>query len=275
MSTFDDREARPERFSCGTGLTDTHVHLHFPQYDSDRREVIERAIRSGVGRFLNIGTDLEDSRKAIAIAEEYPQVYAAVGYHPHETKTACLEDLTALEKLLAHPKVVAIGEVGLDYFHEHSPRDIQTKLLQTFLGWYEKYRKPIIIHCRDAYEDLLNILKGHTQASYRGVLHCYSSDAPTMKKYLDLGFSVAFGGALTYKKNDGLREACALCPKDRLLLETDGPYLAPQLKRGTRNEPLYMIETAECAAKLHGLSVEEIAELTTANAKRLFGLCSS
>ena len=254
-------------------LTDTHIHLHFPQYDADRPEVIQRAIEGGVRHFLNIGTDLEDSKKAIAIADEYPEVYAAVGYHPHETKTANPEDLAELEKLLAHPKVVAIGEVGLDYFHDHSPHDVQEKLLRTFLGWYEQHRKPVIIHCRDAYEDLLRILRENTSLSYRGTLHCYSSDARTMKEYLDLGLHIAFGGALTYKKNDGLREACRQCPKDRLLLETDAPYLPPQSKRGKRNEPLYMIETAECVAKLHGMSVDEIANLTTENAKALFGLC--
>jgi TatD DNase family protein len=254
-------------------LTDTHLHLHFPQFDSDRSDMIRRAIQGGVRSFLNIGTDLEDSKKAIAIAEQYPEVYAAVGYHPHETKHAHAAELAELEKLLSHPKVVAIGEVGLDYFHEHSPREVQEKLFQTFLTWYDQYRKPIIIHCRDAYEDMLRVLKEYGKAPYRGTLHCYSSDAPTMKKYLDLGFHVAFGGALTYKKNDPLREACALCPKDRLLLETDAPYLAPQSRRGQRNEPLYMIETAECAAKLHGLTPDQVAELTTANAKNLFGLC--
>jgi TatD DNase family protein len=254
-------------------LTDTHVHLHFPQYDADRPEVIQRAIRGGVTSFLNIGTDLENSREAVAVAERYPEVYASVGYHPHETKTANSADLAELEKLFAHPKVVAVGEVGLDYFHEHSPRDVQQELLKTFLSWYDKYHKPIIIHCRDAYEDLLRILREHASQPYRGTLHCYSSDAATMKKYLDLGFHISFGGALTYKKNDVLREACAQCPKERLLLETDGPYLAPQSMRGKRNEPLYMIETAECAAKLHGVSVEELADLTTKNAKVLFGLC--
>lgn len=253
-------------------LTDTHIHLHFPQYDTDRPEMIERAIQGGVRHFLNIGTDLEDSRKAVALAEQYPEVYAAVGYHPHETKMANPGDLAELEKFLAHPKVVAIGEVGLDYFHDHSPREIQQKVLGKFLEWYQKHKKPIIIHCRDAYEDLLGILKEHGKAPYRGTLHCYSSNAKTMKEYLDLGFHIAFGGALTYKKNDRLREACALCPKDRLLLETDAPYLPPQSKRGKRNEPLYMIETAECAAKLHGMSVEEIADLTTANARALFGI---
>ena len=253
-------------------LTDTHLHLHFPQYDADRPEIIQRAIQGGIRHFLNIGTDLEDSRKAVAVAEQYPEVYAAVGYHPHETRHAHDAELAELAKLLLHPKVVAIGEVGLDYFHEHSPRDVQLKLLKTFLGWYATHQKPIIIHCRDAYEDLLRVLKNDGKAPYRGTLHCYSSDARTMKGYLDLGFHIAFGGALTYKKNDALREACALCPKDRLLLETDAPYLPPQSKRGRRNEPLYMIETAGCAAELHGMSVDEIADLTTANARALFGM---
>ena len=182
------------------------------------------------------------------------------------------EDLVELEKLLSHPKVVAVGEVGLDYFHDHSPRDVQREVLLTFLEWYRKYKKPIIIHCRDAYEDLLGILREHSSEPYRGTLHCFSSDAATMKKYLELGFYIAFGGALTYKKNDVLREACAQCPKDRLLLETDAPYLSPQTKRGARNEPLYMIETAECAAKLHGLTLGQVADLTTANAQALFGM---
>jgi TatD DNase family protein len=253
-------------------LVDTHLHLHFPQYDADRAEVIRRALANGFRFFLNIGTDLEDSRKAIAIADEYPEVYAAVGYHPHETKHAHDSELAELEKLLAHPKVVAIGEVGLDFFHEHSPRDVQVKLLRTFLEWYQKHQKPLIIHCRDAYEELLGVLRDHNITPYRGTLHCYSADAGTMKKYLDLGFHIAFGGALTYKKNDALREACALCPKDRLLLETDAPYLPPQSKRGQRNEPLYMIETAECAAKLHGMSLDGIADLTTTNARKLFGM---
>jgi len=253
-------------------LTDTHIHLHFPPYEADLPEVIQRAIQGGVNRFLNIGTDLEDSRKAVAVAEKYPEVYAAIGYHPHETKSADPADLAELEKLLRHPKVLAIGEVGLDYFHEHSPRDVQQKLLQTFLGWYREYQKPIIIHCRDAYEDMLRILRDFSNEPYRGVMHCYSSDKVNMRKFLDLGFYIAFGGALTYKKNDVLREACAACPKDRLLLETDGPYLAPQSVRGKRNEPFYMIETAEYAAKLHGMNLDQIADITTSNARTLFGI---
>ena len=252
-------------------LTDTHIHLHFPQYDADRAEVIDRAIRGGVRRFLDIGTDLERSRKALELADQYPEVYVAIGYHPHETEHAGDAELAELAKFIRHPKVLAIGEVGLDYYHEHSPREVQVKVLKTFLGWYEQYGKPLIIHCRDAYEDLLRILQDFQKTSYRGTLHCYSSDAATMKRFLDLGFHIAFGGALTYKKNDALREACALCPKDRLLLETDAPYLPPQTRRGQRNEPLFMIETAECAAKLHGMSVDAMAELTTSNAKGLFG----
>lgn len=253
-------------------LVDTHVHLHFPQYETDRDEVVRRAIQGGVGCFINIGTDLEDSKKAIAVAEAYPEVYAAVGYHPHESKHAASAELAELEKFLGHPKVVAIGEVGLDYFHDHSPREIQRELLSTFLRWHQKYQKPLILHCRDAYDDLMRLLNETVASPCRGVLHCFSSDAATMKKFLDLGFYVAFGGALTYKKNEALREACKACPGDRLLLETDGPYLAPQSKRGERNEPLYMVETAEFAAELRGMDREELARLTTSNARRLFSL---
>lgn len=253
--------------------TDTHLHLHFPQYDADRSQVIDRALQTSFRYLLNIGTDLEDSKKAIAVAEQYPQVYAAVGYHPHETKTANPADLAEIEKLLAHPKVVAIGEVGLDYFHDHSPREVQEKLLQIFLGWYPVHKKPIIIHCRDAYDDLMRILLKNAKPPFQGVLHCFSSTAEIMKKYLDLGFHISFGGALTYKKNDALREACRICPRDRLLLETDAPYLPPQSRRGQRNEPVYMIETAECAAGLHRMDLETVAELTTSNAAKLFGLC--
>lgn len=254
-------------------LVDSHLHLHFPQYDADMEEVIRRAIQGGVGYFVNIGTDLEDSRKAVAVAEAHPEVYAAVGYHPHETKRADPSELAELKKLLQHPKVVAVGEVGLDYFHDHSPREIQRKLLKTFLGWYKQYEKPVILHCRDAYDDLMQILKETVEFPCRGVVHCFSSNAITMKKFLDMGFYIAFGGALTYKKNDDLREACKACPVDRLLIETDAPYLAPQTRRGKRNEPLFMVETANFMAELRRVSLEDLAETTTANAKELFGIC--
>ncbi|OQA56673.1 MAG: putative deoxyribonuclease YcfH [Candidatus Omnitrophica bacterium ADurb.Bin277] len=254
-------------------LTDTHIHLHFPQYDADRGEVIRRALEAGVGLFVNIGTDLADSRKAVAVAEAYPGVYAAIGYHPHESKHASAPDLTELEKLLAHPKVVAVGEVGLDYFHDHSPREVQRELLYTFLQWQKKYGKAVIFHCRDAYDDLLKILNGTVPIPCRGLLHCFSSDVATMEKFLELGFYVAFGGAVTYRKNDALREACRRCPADRLVIETDGPYLAPQSKRGQRNEPAYMIETAEFISRLRGVTLESLAVSTTKNAKEFFGLC--
>ncbi|MBU9888587.1 MAG: TatD family hydrolase [Candidatus Omnitrophica bacterium] len=254
-------------------LADTHLHLHFPQYDADRAAVIDRALSQGFRYLINIGTGLEDSQKAVAIADEYPQVYAAIGYHPHEAVKANLSDLAKLATLLKHPKVVAIGEVGLDYFHDHSPRDVQGTLLKTFLTWYRESGKPIILHCRDAYDALTDLLEAAAPPPYRGVLHCFSSDAVTLKKFVDLGFYIAFGGALTYKKNEALREACKACPQDRLLLETDAPYLAPQSRRGQRNEPCYLVETAERAAELHGMSVESMAALTTRNAERLFGLC--
>jgi TatD DNase family protein len=273
MTPAQEPDAKSKLVRCGAGLFDTHIHLHFPQYDADRDEVIKRAVAGGVGHFINIGTDLEDSRKAITVALTHPEIYAAVGYHPHESKHAAAAELAELEEFLQHPKVVAVGEVGLDYFHDHSPRETQRELLRTFLRWYKKHQKPLILHCRDAYDDLMNILNDTVPFPCRGVLHCFSSDQEMMKRFLDLGFHIAFGGALTYKKNEALREACRACPSDRLLIETDGPYLAPQSKRGQRNEPLYMVETAEFIAGLRGESLEAVAEFTTANAKKLFGIC--
>lgn len=254
-------------------LTDTHLHLHFPQYDLDRDEVIRRAIAGGVGLMINVGTDLEDSYKAVQVAETYPEVYAAVGYHPHESKNASREALAELEKLIAHPRVVGVGEVGLDYFHNHSPQETQREIFRVFLSWYRRHQKPIILHCREAYEDMLRLLKDELELPCRGVIHCYSSDSEMMFKFLELGFYVAFGGALTYKKNETLREACRQCPLDRLLIETDAPYLAPQSRRGERNEPLFLVETAKFIASLRGCDPEKLFTETTANARRLFDLC--
>jgi TatD DNase family protein len=254
-------------------LTDTHLHLHFPQYDVDRDDVIRRAIAGGVGLMINIGTDLEDSRKAVQVAETYPEVYAAVGYHPHESRHASRDTLAELEKLTAHPRVVGVGEIGLDYFHNHSPRETQQEILRVFLSWYRRYQKPILLHCREAYEDMLRLLKEEVERPCRGVIHCYSSDSETMFKFLELGFYIAFGGAVTYKKNEVLREACRQCPAERLLVETDAPYLAPQSRRGERNEPLFLVETAEFIAALRDCDPGELFMETTANARRLFGLC--
>jgi len=285
------------------GFIDTHVHLHFPDYDPDREEVIGRSRAAGVETFINIGTDAESSRAALALAESHDFIYATAGVHPHDVKdTATVpgprsmdKDLAPLahvgaagfnagavrepplqviEELLKHPKMVAIGEVGLDFFRDHSPREKQKEVLREFVRMHTRVQKPLVLHCRGAYEELIGLLQEEMTPPFSGVIHCFSSDRPTMTRLVDLGFYISFAGPLTYKKNDALREACKACPLDRLLLETDAPFLPPQSVRGKRNESSFMLETAELAAGLHGISLVSLGERTSQNSRRIFGLCS-
>lgn len=253
------------------GFVDTHAHLHFPDYDADREAVIQRLRDAGFEFYVNVGTDYESSLKSLEYAKQHEFAYAAAGIHPNDTADTQPEDVVKILELLKHPRVVAIGEIGLDYYRDHSPKEKQKQILNAFLDFYQIIQKPLILHCRDAYEDLAAILEQRGK-KWRGVMHCFSSDAAAMKRFLDLGFHISFAGPLTYKKNDALREACKACPIDRLVLETDAPFLPPQSMRGKRNEPVFMLETARTAAELHGVSLEEIGRLTTANARRLF-LC--
>ena len=254
------------------GFIDSHVHFHFPDYDQDREAAIERARQAGVEGFVNIATDLPSTRASLALANAQPDFWATAGVHPHDAKDADETVFRELEKLLQHERVVAIGEVGLDFFRDHSPKDVQETVFRKFLGLHAKTRKPLIIHCRDAYEDLLRILREVLPPPYIGIMHCFSSDKATMKRFLDAGFAISFAGPLTYKKNDTLREACQACPLDRLILETDAPFLSPQTKRGKRNESAYMLETAEVAATLHGVKLDALAQHTAANTRQVLKL---
>ncbi len=251
------------------GFVDTHAHIHFPDYDQDQKAVIDRLKESGFEFFVNVGTDYESSVKSLELAKQYDFIYAAAGIHPNDTATTEPADVVKIAELLKHPRVVAIGEIGLDYYRDHSPRDKQKQILNAFLDFYQILGKPLVLHCRDAYDDLA-LLLGSRGRSWNGVMHCFSSNKDHMKKFLDLGLYISFAGPLTYKKNDELREACKACPLDRLLLETDAPFLPPQTMRGKRNEPVFMLETAQTAAELHGLSLEELGKRTTANARKLF-----
>ncbi len=253
------------------GFVDTHAHLHYPDFDTDREESFKRLREAGFEFFLNVGTDVASSKISLELAQKHEFIYAAAGIHPNDTANAGPEDVQQILELLKHPRVVAIGEIGLDYYREHSPKEKQKQILGAFLDFYQILNKPLVIHCRDAYDDLALLLQSRGK-SWKGVMHCFSSNTEHMKKFLHLGFHISFAGPLTYKKNDELREACKACPLDRLLLETDAPFLPPQSMRGKRNEPIYMIETARTAAEVHGLSLEEIGTRTTANARRLF-LC--
>ncbi len=251
---------------------DTHLHLHFPEFAADRDETLERARREGISAFLNVGTDVTSSRESIRLAEAHSDLWAACGIHPNDAKTATPEAMREIESMLTHPRVVAVGEVGLDFYREHSPRDVQRVVFCQFLEMAQRQVKPVLIHCRDAYEELIRMLEEAQPLKASGIIHCFSADRPVLERLVKLGFYISFAGPLTYKKNDVLREACLACPRERLLLETDAPFLPPQTMRGKRNEPVCMLETARVMGELHKLSLQELAKITSTNARTVLEL---
>ena len=262
----------PPASGLGATLFDTHCHIYYDDFDTDRDDMLTRAKTAGVDKMLCVGVNLAISKTCLEYAEKYPQVYASAGVHPTEAHKATEEDFIEIEKLLKHPKVVALGEVGLDFYHKDAPRDIQEKVFIRFLEMQKRVDKPLILHCRDAFPELIKLLRDFGGAPYRGIFHCFSGDAAIMKECLELGFHISFAGPLTYKKNDDLRKACHLCPADRVLIETDCPYLPPQTMRGKRNEPAMMLETAKVAAEARGEKFEFFARQSTENALKLFRL---
>ncbi len=249
---------------------DTHVHFHFPDFDGDREEAFQRAEKARVQYFLNVGTDVPSSEAALKIAESHEFVWASAGIHPHDAAKAKPADFEQIEQLLSHPKMVAIGEVGLDFYRDHSPQAVQREVFSRFIQLALKTGKPLIIHCRDAYAALIEMLTRVQPAGFNGVIHCFSSERETLLRLVDLGFHISFAGPLTYKKNEALRDACAACPPERLLLETDAPFLPPQTMRGKRNESSFLVETAAVMAVLQRLSLDALGYVTTHNARRLF-----
>jgi TatD DNase family protein len=248
---------------------DTHAHLEMEAFDSDREEVLKRAAEAGLTAIVTVGTTLTDCEKAVALARRYPPVYAAVGIHPHEVKGIDAETYDALRVLARQDKVVAIGEIGLDFFYNLSPQEVQLRRFAEQLDLAEELDMPVIIHDREAHAETLRILRLR-KGRLRGVLHCFSGDQTMARECLEVGFYLSVAGPVTYRKADQLREVARNVPLDRLLIETDAPYLAPQLHRGKRNEPAYVVETAGCLAEIRGLPVGELIRLTAANARRLF-----
>lgn len=259
-------------------LVDTHCHLDFHQFDEDRDAVVSRAREAGVTRMVTIGTDLATSRAALALAEAHASIYATVGVHPNritEVGTALDEALEELEALAAHPKVVAVGECGLDYYWDKTPPDVQAVWFKAQLELCTRLALPVVIHNREATHDTLPTLAAWRKEDPRekpGVLHSFFGTWEEAAKALDLGFYLGFTGPLTFKKATSNRENARKAPADRLLVETDAPYLTPHPHRGKRNEPAYVRYVAERMAGVRGTSLEEIAAQTTANAEALFGL---
>jgi TatD DNase family protein len=259
-------------------LIDSHCHLDDKQFDPDRADVITRARESGVERMMAIGTGNgpPDLEAALRLARQYDFIYATVGVHPHDAAKATPETFAAMEALAAEAtaksKVLAIGEIGLDYHYDFSPRDIQRDVFLTQLKLAGRAGKPIVIHTREAWDDTLALLREHWSGG--GIIHCFTGGPVEARQALDLGFHLSFGGVITFPKAEALREAARMVPEDRLLIETDAPYLAPVPKRGKRNEPAFMVETVRRLAEVRGVAPERIAEATTANFERLLLNCN-
>jgi TatD DNase family protein len=253
-------------------LFDTHAHLHFPEFDADREAMLARARESGVRRMVTIGTDVETSRASIALAAREADVWATVGIHPHDAAEADAAALAEIERLASEPRVMAVGEIGLDYFRDLSPREDQTRVFRAAIGIARRAGKPVVIHCRDAHEDTLAILAEERVAEVRGIMHCFSGDVAIARRCLDLGLLISLAGPVTYPNARALPEVARFVPGDRLVVETDCPFLPPQGYRGKRNEPAYLSITATRVAELRGETLDALAARTTANACALFGI---
>ncbi len=259
-------------------LTDTHAHLDYPDYDADRDAVVERARQAGVTRIISIGIGRASIARTLALSEEYEGVFAAVGVHPNETEALAPEEWPLLERAAAHPRVVALGETGLDYFRigtgdEARIKARQREVFRRQLELARRADKPVIIHCRNAFDDTLAVLREFGRFREEpGVMHCFGSDLEAAQKVFDLGYAISAGGILTFKNAAMLREVVAAVPRDRLLLETDCPYLAPTPHRGQRNEPAHTRLVAEKLAELWRQPLDEVLAQLAANVQRVFGI---
>lgn len=253
-------------------MIDSHCHLDNDKFNDDREAVIERALAAGVKRMLAIGTGdgPPDLEAATTLADRYEFIHATVGVHPHDAVKADGTTYARLVELLQHPKVLALGEIGLDYHYDFSPRDVQREVFREQMRIAADARKPIVIHTREAWEDTLAMLEEHWKPTgLGGIMHCFSGGPADARRCLDLGFHLSFAGIVTFPKATELQEAARLCPTDRMLIETDAPYLAPVPYRGKRNEPAYVAQTAAKLAELRGTSTEEIVRATTENFEHL------
>jgi TatD DNase family protein len=257
-------------------IIDSHAHLEMTQFDEDRAAMLERARAAGVTTLLAIGSGSAPTERldaAIPFAEQHDWIYATVGIHPHDARVATEEHFARLDELARHPRVIAWGEMGLDYHYDHSPRDVQQQVMRRQLGQARAAKLPIVIHCRDAWEDCLSILEqdwGPTGLG--GIFHCFTATMAEARRGLDMGFLVSFAGNVTYPKMQHLRDVAREISLENLLTETDSPFLPPQARRGKRNEPAFVVEVAQALANVRDLAPEEVAAATAANFRRFFRL---
>jgi TatD DNase family protein len=253
-------------------LADAHAHLDEPEMLADQDAVVSRAREHGVELIINVGISRTNCRRVLQTAAKYPEVFATVGVHPHGVKALKYEDLEELAILAADPKVVAVGEIGLDFYRRRSPEEVQKYWFRELLEWAGGLKKPVVIHTREATGPTLGILREFRPRLFGGVMHCFGGSLAEARAFLDLGFFISFSGVITYPKAEPLRQVAKQLPLDRVLVETDCPYLAPQEWRGKRNEPAYVTATARALAQLHGISLEELAHHTWSNTLTIFGL---
>jgi len=251
---------------------DTHVHLNADQYEEDLQEVIDRALEAKVERMVVIGFDRKTIERTMQLIEQYDFVYGVIGWHPVDAIDCTQQDLEWIEQLASHPKIVGIGETGLDYYWDKSPKDVQQELFRKQIQLAQKINLPIVIHNRDATGDVVQILREENAASVGGVMHCFSGSVETARECIAMNFMISLGGPVTFKNSRLPKEVATEIALEHLMIETDAPYLAPHPHRGKRNEPAFVPLVAEEIARLKGLTIEEIAQATTANAKNFFGI---
>jgi len=260
-------------------MIDSHAHIDFKEFDSDSEEVIKRFFKGGGEKIINVGCDLNSSIRSYELAKNNENIFASAGIHPHDAGTVNKNSLKKIEDLVKHYKVIAVGEIGLDYFRNLSPQEKQIEAFKSQLELADNHNMPLIIHCRDAYNDLLDILKNYQTSDWRGVIHCFAASWQIAENFLELGFHIGFTGIITYYKDKSklgnepeIYKVIRNIPLDKILIETDCPFLAPVPERGKRNEPLFVKYVAEKIAHIRKTSFEEIEKATSENAIRLFNL---
>ncbi len=259
-------------------LVDSHAHVDVSDFDADRDAMLARAQAAGIGTMLAIGNgpEVEKLGAAVTYAEQHDWIYAAAGIHPHEAQHATDAHYDELDRLARHPRVIAWGEIGLDYHYDHSPRDVQARVFRHQLEQARSAQIPVVIHCREAWPDCLRILEQDWRSSeLGGIFHCFAGTIDEARQGIEMGFLISFAGNVTYPKSQNLRDAAREIPLDRLLVETDAPFLAPLPYRGKRNEPAYVAEVARSIANVRNLAAEEVARSTSENFRKFFGLVNS